>query len=222
MILIVVAALPAIHLLKTRISEAGVPEITGRPLSSTTLWFQLSLVLLSLIVFGIALLLKGGGRERHHFFRVGMIAAPVKPACAIRIAFLLIITAVTALLMFFQVVEGEAQVYMSGRVILFALLFSVTNSFGEEMIFRTSLVSVLDGRLPGSSVSLISGVIFGIAHYWGHPGGVPGVLLAGFLGWFLARSMMETRGFFWAWLIHFCQDVVIFTSLFLVTESALL
>jgi hypothetical protein len=38
--------------------------------------------------------------------------------------------------------------------------------------------------------------------------------LAGFLGWFLAKSIGETHGFFWAWLIHFLQDVVIITGLF--------
>ena len=33
------------------------------------------------------------------------------------------------------------------------------------------------------------------------------------LGWLLARSMVETRGLFWAWFIHFCQDVIIFSFL---------
>jgi hypothetical protein len=51
-------------------------------------------------------------------------------------------------------------------------------------------------------------------HYFGTPGKIPGVLLAGFLGWFLAKSIGETHGFFWAWLIHFLQDVVIITGLF--------
>ena len=41
--------------------------------------------------------------------------------------------------------------------------------------------------------------------------GVVGVLLATFLGWILAKSMQETRGLFWAWFIHFWQDVWIFS-----------
>jgi hypothetical protein len=52
---------------------------------------------------------------------------------------------------------------------------------------------------------------FGIAHFYGVPYGVVGVLLAGFLGWILAKSMQETRGLFWAWFIHFWQDVWIFS-----------
>lgn len=31
------------------------------------------------------------------------------------------------------------------------------------------------------------------------------------MGWLLAKSMLETGGFFWAWLIHFLQDILIFS-----------
>jgi len=39
----------------------------------------------------------------------------------------------------------------------------------------------------------------------------------GKLGWLLAKSIAETERVFWAWCIHFTQDVIIFTGLFLVT-----
>lgn len=32
----------------------------------------------------------------------------------------------------------------------------------------------------------------------------------GTLGWFLAKSMVDTKGMGWAWFIHFLLDVVIF------------
>jgi len=54
---------------------------------------------------------------------------------------------------------------------------------------------------------------FGIGHFYGIPYGVIGVLMAGFLGWFLGKSMLETRGLGWAWFIHFWQDVLIFAFL---------
>jgi len=38
-----------------------------------------------------------------------------------------------------------------------------------------------------------------------------------FLGWLLAKSIAETEGMFWAWFIHFLQDLIIFGGLFLVT-----
>lgn len=65
----------------------------------------------------------------------------------------------------------------------------------------------------------ISATIFGVAHYRGMPGGIWGVLLAGLLGWVLTKSMIETEGFFWAWLIHFLQDVVLLLGYFIVTSS---
>ena len=45
------------------------------------------------------------------------------------------------------------------------------------------------------------------------PGGPFGVVLAGFLGWLLAKSMIETRGFVWAFLIHFIGDILIFSGM---------
>lgn len=54
---------------------------------------------------------------------------------------------------------------------------------------------------------------FGLGHYYGYPSGVLGVLLSSFLGWFLGKSLLETKGFFWAWLIHFVPDVFIFIFL---------
>jgi hypothetical protein len=58
---------------------------------------------------------------------------------------------------------------------------------------------------------LLVAAYFGLAHFYGVPYGIVGVMMAGFLGWFLTKAMLETRGFFWPWLIHFCQDVAIFT-----------
>lgn len=58
---------------------------------------------------------------------------------------------------------------------------------------------------------MIVAVFFGMAHYlYGTPAGVVGFLMTAFLGWLLAKSMLETRGLFWPWFIHFVPDVVIF------------
>ena len=51
---------------------------------------------------------------------------------------------------------------------------------------------------------------FGISHYFGTPGGIVGGIASIFMGWILSKAMLETRGFFWSWWIHFLQDVVIF------------
>jgi hypothetical protein len=46
----------------------------------------------------------------------------------------------------------------------------------------------------------------------GSPPGVPGIILTGFLAFLLAKSMLETRGMLWAWIMHFVPDVFIFLS----------
>jgi hypothetical protein len=60
-----------------------------------------------------------------------------------------------------------------------------------------------------SKHTLLSAIVFGLVHFGGIPHGLIDMLMAGFLGWFLAKSVMETQGLFWAWLIHFIQDAVI-------------
>jgi hypothetical protein len=37
--------------------------------------------------------------------------------------------------------------------------------------------------------------------------------MASFAGWIWARSMIDTRGSVWAFVIHMFQDIVIFTFL---------
>jgi membrane protease YdiL (CAAX protease family) len=66
---------------------------------------------------------------------------------------------------------------------------------------------------------LLTSVFFGIAHYFGQPSGLIGVVMAGIAGWIWAKSMVETRGAAWAVGIHWVQDVVIFCFLALVAKA---
>jgi len=52
--------------------------------------------------------------------------------------------------------------------------------------------------------------VFGSVHYYGIPGGPVGSIMAGFLAWLGTRSIQDTRGIGWAWLLRFLQDVLIF------------
>lgn len=87
------------------------------------------------------------------------------------------------------------------------------NSFSEEMNYRASLLGALGDSLGEGQKVLLTAIIFGIGHYYGVPYGIIGVVMASLLGWFLGKSMVETQGFTWAWLIHFLQDVAIFSFL---------
>jgi membrane protease YdiL (CAAX protease family) len=131
----------------------------------------------------------------------------------------IIITAVTAIFMYFQVRQANINWSALQTGILWIILFSLTNSFGEEMIFRLGIVSPLKGLIAPMTIFIISAVLFGIPHFAGMPNGIIGATLAGILGFVLAKSMYETNGFFWAWCIHFLQDLIIIGSIFLINTA---
>ncbi len=90
------------------------------------------------------------------------------------------------------------------------LVFAAMNAFSEEITYRASMLATLEGPAGYQQAWLMSAAFFGIAHFYGVPYGWTGMLLAGFNGWLLGKAMLETRGLFWAWWMHFLQDVVIF------------
>lgn len=186
---------------------------------------QSTTLLLTLIVL---IVLRFSRKETfQQFFRLGNIASPIKPESWIGLHpksnetwrevgrnFAIIITLITAVVMYFQVFRvNDISFSDIIRIMPFVLLFALSNSFVEESITRLGVVVSLHGTLSNQTIQLVSAAIFGIVHYWGSPGGIIGVIVAAFLGWFLAKSIIETKGIFWAWMIHFLQDVVIFSAI---------
>jgi len=113
----------------------------------------------------------------------------------------------------FLVLAGRPSPELVGRVLPFlpvVLLAAAVNAFNEELTYKASILSVLAGPVGSRQALWMVAAYFGLAHFYGVPYGVVGVVLAWFLGWILAKSMLETRGLVWAWFIHFVQDVVIF------------
>ena len=96
------------------------------------------------------------------------------------------------------------------KLLPLVLLFAATNAWSEEVISRFVIVAGLYGKLRPSVICWISAVIFGGPHFFGTPNGIFGVMMAGLMGWVLAKSMLETKALGWALFIHFLQDVVIF------------
>ena len=128
--------------------------------------------------------------------------------------FAIVISVITGILVYFQVIKGSEVTFTDVlNVLPFSILFALSNSFVEEMITRFGVVVVLKNTINDKIIPIISALIFGTVHYWGNPGGFFGVIAAGFLAWLLAKSIIETKGVFWAWLIHFLQDVIIFSAL---------
>ncbi len=224
MALIVVASLSLLFF-KANAAQLLKARLLAQPYIDGELKYQL----ITLGIAGLVLLATylAAPANFRRFFGLGQIDAPVEPVRAIGLnpgpnetwlqvgrTFALIITGVTAVLIYFQAIRGNSIAREHLRFVPWILAFAVSNAFVEEMITRFAVVSVLDGVVPRTAIYLISAAIFGGVHYFGTPGGVLGVLMAGFLGWFAAKSIGETGGFFWAWLIHFLQDVVIFIGFF--------
>jgi hypothetical protein len=90
------------------------------------------------------------------------------------------------------------------------VLFAAMNAFNEEMTYRASMLATLDGPVDMKHSWWMSALYFGLAHFYGVPYGWVGAALATFNGWLLGKAMLETRGLFWAWWMHFLQDIVIF------------
>lgn len=176
----------------------------------------------------IALAAVLGGRGTLSYLRLSSVSGEIVPVPWLGIrpkegetwaqlgtSFLVIITLVTSVVVYLQVARGGTFRFSVTGVLLPALAFAVLNSFTEEVIYRHTVTSVfLEIGLPATAAALTSAALFGGVHYFGTPGGVPGAFLAGFLGWFLSKSIAETRSFAWAWIIHGAQDVVIFIALF--------
>lgn len=108
----------------------------------------------------------------------------------------------------------EGDIALRGWLLAFliALPLSASNALVEEIVTRWVLVEGMEDAAQPLA-PLVSALVFGGVHYFGVPGGWSGALLAGFLAWLLARSIQDTRGMFWAVIVHFCLDVAIFTTL---------
>ena len=109
-----------------------------------------------------------------------------------------IITIVTAIVVYFQTVHTQGMTFRFFPEVPLILIFAAMNSFTEEVLFRLSYTTIIANEKMNPKVSeIISALVFGGVHYFGiAPSGVAGAIMAAFIGWFLAKSINETKGFF--------------------------
>jgi hypothetical protein len=162
------------------------------------------------------------GRKRKDFYLIrGYIRVKVEksrllgiknpePWIKIALIFSAVFASVTAL--FLITVNGfPLESFVSNWFLIpVGLLIATLNAFNEEFTLRAAPIGELNPVIGKSNSLLVTATYFGLGHYFGVPSGVLGVLLSGFLGWFLGKSMIETKGFFVAWLVHFITDIPIF------------
>jgi membrane protease YdiL (CAAX protease family) len=160
----------------------------------------------------------GSGFGRRELFLVkGDVSAPSALALSSRLnswsqlglIFAVVFAAPLAFQLFFTVRPDFQMVGKLVPAMPIILAFAVINAVSEELRFRSVLLARLETVLGGGQALWITAVLFGLAHWSGHPSGPTGVVLTGFGGWVLGKSMLETRGSLWAWLIHGFQDVVV-------------
>jgi hypothetical protein len=160
----------------------------------------------------------GSGANRHDLFIAwGNPAAPVHP---LRIRWTLlgpIIIVVFALALApYLYLTVDPNFRLGPRILRnlpWSLAVAVLNAASEEFQFRSVLLAHLRGVFRPAENALLTAALFGIGHYYGQPSRTLGVAMAGFAGWIWARSMIDTRGCVWAFVIHMVQDVVILTFL---------
>jgi membrane protease YdiL (CAAX protease family) len=173
----------------------------------------------------VSFTLVGSGITRRDLFLCrGNLAAPAQPIPFLGLrspvswiwlgpAFMLVFALVLSPYLYLTVHPNFNISERIVRTFPWSLAVAVLNAGSEEFQFRSVLLAHLRRTFrPGEAV-LLTAVFFGLGHYYGQPSGPLGVLMAGFAGWIWARSMIETRGGVWAFLIHLVQDVVIFTFL---------
>ncbi len=179
-------------------------------------------LLVTFIIIAFLYMLKG--RRQAFFLTRGDLAAPVEPVRWLGIKagerwttvgriFAVILSLGT---LAFLVIAGGPPLNIAAKALPFlpAILFAAAlNAFNEEMTYKASFLAVLEDVVGKQPALWMMAAFFGIWHFYGIPYGVVGVILATFLGWLLGKSMLETRGLFWAWFLHFLQDVWIFAFL---------
>ncbi len=172
----------------------------------------------------IALLLFLGYWRRDFFLARGDLRTPIEPApllgfpkpdpwsrFALQWGFY--VAAALAVVQYLSLRPDSALLLKVAPVLPSILFYAALNAFNEEMTYRAPMLATLE-PVGGSRQALwMAAYFFGIAHYFGTPGGIAGGILSIFMGWILGKGMLETRGLFWPWWIHFLSDAAIFIFL---------
>jgi len=172
----------------------------------------------------IATLVLLGYKRRDFFLARGDLRAPIEPVPLLGfpkpdpwpwfgLQWAIYIAAALAALQYFALRPSGALLLKVVPILPSILFYAALNAFNEEMTYRAPMLATLE-TVGGSKQALwMSAYFFGIAHYFGTPGGIVGGIASIFMGWILGKGMVETRGLFWSWWIHFLSDIAIFSFL---------
>jgi membrane protease YdiL (CAAX protease family) len=90
------------------------------------------------------------------------------------------------------------------------IVFGIINAAQEEFTYRAVYLARLAPVVGTGQALLITSVNFGINHWvGGHPDGLVGAVTVALAGYILGRSMLDTHGIAWAWIIHTAADIIV-------------
>ncbi len=150
----------------------------------------------------MAVLALCGYRKREYFLTVGL-SLPRWIAPAVGVALLM------GLAMFAYLQGHTRNAPAMKHDVLLPLVLASMNAFGEEVLYRGVLLATLLRHFAADQAVMMTAAIFGIAHYYGTPSGLPGIALTLLAGAAFGYSMVRTRGLAVPWFLHLLPDVVI-------------
>lgn len=183
---------------------------------------QTGKLVVSLAMIGVLLAL--GYKRRDFFLTRGHLRAPIEPVRLLGfpkpvpwhvfgLQWGLYIALALAVVQYWGLRPSGDLMLKVAPILPSILFYAALNAFNEEITYRSPMLTTLE-PVGGSKWALWQAAyFFGIAHYFGTPGGLLGGILSIFMGWILGKGMVETRGLFWTWWIHFLSDIAIFTFL---------
>lgn len=203
-----------------------------RSLSYNASWgarlFVARMMTLSGAVLGGLTLIGSGLTRRDLFLCRGDLAAPAQPIPFLGLrkpvpwtwfgpALILVFALAVVPFLYFSTWPDFGAGDRILRAFPWILALAALNAASEEFQFRNLILAHLRNLFRPAEAVLLSAAFFGLGHYYGHPSGPTGVAMAGFAGWIWGRSMIETRGSFWAFGTHLAQDIIILTFLAVAT-----
>lgn len=173
----------------------------------------------------MAMTLIGSGIGRRELFLIrGNLSAPCQPTRLLFMkesqpwnrfvrGFLLVYLSISVIVLGLQVRPDMSQIAQALIFLPAILIAAAITAFAEEFEFRSVPLSRLFPVLGKQQSIMITAALWGLMHYFGYPGGLIGVLMVWYLGFIFAKSMIETRGFVWAFFIHTLADIIIYAFL---------
>jgi hypothetical protein len=183
---------------------------------------QTGKLVISLVMIGTLLVL--GIKRKDFFLARGDLRTPIEPVALLGypkpdpwprfgLQWGFYIAATLTVLQYFGLQPGSEVLLRVGPILPSILFYAGINAFNEEITYRAPMLATLEPVAGSKHALWMAAYFFGISHYFGTPGGILGGIASIFMGWILGKGMVETRGLFWSWWIHFLSDIAIFSFL---------